>query len=175
MRGPVSRCAIHVLSLCPIAPGCNGLRYPPLTAILLHSNRPVKEQVIQLDTLRINDIDRVGGKNASLGERIGQLFSVGIQIPLGFATTAAAYRDFLHANDLQDRIKTILDSIDIDDVTALVKAGATIRGWLLETSLPRVLEQEIRGAYRTLGESPEVALAFRSSATGQARPAASFA
>ena len=80
------------------------------------------EQVIPLDTLRIDDVDRVGGKNASLGEMIGHLFSVGIQVPLGFATTAGAYRDFLRANNLHDRIKTILDSIDIDDVTALAKA-----------------------------------------------------
>ncbi|SVB66492.1 uncharacterized protein METZ01_LOCUS219346, partial [marine metagenome] len=127
----------------------------------------VKEQVIPLDTLRIDDVDRVGGKNASLGEMIGQLFSVGIQVPLGFATTAAAYRDFLSANNLHDRIKTILDSIDIDDVTALAKAGATIRGWLLETPLPRVLEQEIRDAYRALGESSEIAVAVRSSATAE--------
>ena len=52
MRGLGSRCAIHVLSLCHFAPGCNGLGYPSLTAILLHSNRPMKEQVIPLDTLR---------------------------------------------------------------------------------------------------------------------------
>ena len=175
MRGLGSRCAIHVLSLCHFAPGCNGLGYPSLTAILLHSNRPMKEQIIPLDTLRIGDVDRVGGKNASLGEMIGQLFSVGIQVPLGFATTAAAYRNFLRANDLQDRINTILDSIDIDDVAALAKAGATIRGWLLETPLPRVLEQEIRDAYRTLGESPEVAVAVRSSATVEDLPEASFA
>ena len=135
----------------------------------------MKEQVIPLDTLRIDDVDRVGGKNASLGEMIGQLFSVGIQVPLGFATTAAAYRDFLRANDLQDRINTILDSIDIDDVTTLAKAGATIRGWLLETPLPQELEQEIRDAYRTLGESTEIAVAVRSSATAEDLPEASFA
>ena len=135
----------------------------------------MKEQVIPLDTLRIDDVDRVGGKNASLGEMISQLFSVGIQVPLGFATTAAAYRDFLRANDLQDQINTILDSIDIDDVTALAKAGATIRGWLLETPLPQELEQEIRDAYRTLGESPEIAVAVRSSATAEDLPEASFA
>ena len=91
----------------------------------------MKEQIIPLDALRIDDVDLVGGKNASLGEMIGHLFSVGIQIPQGFATTAAAYRDFLRANDLQNRINTILNSIDVDDVTALAKAGDTIRGWLL--------------------------------------------
>jgi pyruvate,water dikinase len=135
----------------------------------------VKEQVIPLDILRIDDVSLVGGKNASLGEMIGQLSSVGIQVPLGFATTAAAYRDFLRTNNLQDRIKTILDSIDVDDVTGLAKAGAMIRGWILETPLPQALEREIRDAYRALSESPEVAVAVRSSATAEDLPEASFA
>lgn len=135
----------------------------------------MKEQVIPLDILRIDDVSLVGGKNASLGEMIGQLSSVGIQVPLGFATTAAAYRDFLRTNNLQDRIKTILDSIDVDDVTGLAKAGAMIRGWILETPLPQALEREIRDAYRALSESPEVAVAVRSSATAEDLPEASFA
>jgi pyruvate,water dikinase len=135
----------------------------------------MKEQVIPLDTLRITDIDRVGGKNASLGEMIGQLFSVGIKVPRGFATTAAGYRELLGANDLQNRINKILDSINVDDVAALTKAGSMIRAWILATPLPQVLEREIREAYRTLGESLEVAVAVRSSATTEDLPEASFA
>jgi pyruvate,water dikinase len=135
----------------------------------------MKEQIIPLDALRIDDVGLVGGKNASLGEMIGQLSSVGIKVPMGFATTAEAYREFLRTNNLQDHIKSILDSINIDDVTALTRAGAAIRSSILDTPLPRALEQEIREAYLALSKSPEVAVAVRSSATAEDLPEASFA
>jgi pyruvate, water dikinase len=133
-------------------------------------------RVVPFDSLRMTDVDRVGGKNASLGEMISQLSGAGIRVPGGFATTAHAYREFLAHEGLAQRIASRLSSLDIDDVSALARAGAEIRGWLVGAPLPPTLEAEVRDAYATLvAESPNVTLAVRSSATAEDLPDASFA
>jgi len=81
--------------------------------------------VIRLDQLGMQDVEIVGGKNASLGEMIGNLAELGVRVPGGFATTAAAYRDFLDTDQLGVRIHALLDSLDVDDIDALTQAG----GW----------------------------------------------
>ena len=73
------------------------------------------------------DVDEVGGKNASLGEMISQLAPAGIRVPGGFATTAAAFREFWSHNDLADKIKQTLGRLDVDDVRELARVGAEIR------------------------------------------------
>ena len=73
-----------------------------------------QERVVGLERLRLRDVDRVGGKNASLGEMIGQLAAKGIRVPGGFATTAFAYREFLSANGLEQRIRDALANLNID-------------------------------------------------------------
>ena len=83
--------------------------------------------VIKLDELGIQDIEIVGGKNASLGEMIANLSGLGVTVPGGFATTAAAYRAFLQTDNLDQRISAVLDELDVDDISALAKAGASIR------------------------------------------------
>ncbi|MDP2785372.1 MAG: PEP/pyruvate-binding domain-containing protein, partial [Sulfurimicrobium sp.] len=89
------------------------------------------------------DVGQVGGKNASLGEMISQLAQAGVRVPGGFATTAAAYRDFLAQDGLAQRIEQILATLDIKDVAALAETGAQIRGWIVATPLPPRLQQEI--------------------------------
>jgi pyruvate,water dikinase len=78
----------------------------------------------------MTDVDKVGGKNSSLGEMISQLADTGVRVPGGFATTADAYRVFLAQSGLDAKINAVLDSLDVDDVNALVKTGAEIRQWI---------------------------------------------
>jgi pyruvate,water dikinase len=125
----------------------------------------------------MNDVDKVGGKNASLGEMISQLADSGVRVPGGFATTAQAYRDFLGHQGLDRRINALLDNLDIEDVEALAATGATIRGWIAEQPFPDRLEREIEAHYHALAGSGEADASFavRSSATAEDLPDASFA
>src|SRR5215208_788965 len=104
--------------------------------------------VLALDALRMSDVERVGGKNASLGEMISQLAEHGVRVPGGFATTAAAYRDFIRGAGLDARIAERLATLDVDDVSALAKAGTEIRGWITAADLPHELAAQIESAYR---------------------------
>ena len=127
--------------------------------------------------LRMTDVEEVGGKNASLGEMISQLSTAGVRVPGGFATTAEAYRAFLAHNGLADKINARLSNLDVDDVDTLLKTGAEIRQWVVETPFPEQLEKEIAVHYAALiAESgPEASFAVRSSATAEDLPDASFA
>ena len=80
-----------------------------------------------LDDLRMTDVPDYGGKNASLGELLGNLAEKGVQVPGGVATSAQAFRDFLSLNKLTERVATRLAGLDVDDVQALTSAGAEIR------------------------------------------------
>ena len=133
--------------------------------------------VVPFSKLRMTDLESVGGKNASLGEMLSQLAAVGIRVPDGFATTAAAFRDFLDAGDLRGRIGAALNALDVEDVRALAEVGARIRGWVVETPLPTQLEHEIRNKYQELVKeySGDISVAVRSSATAEDLPDASFA
>ena len=133
------------------------------------------ENVVRLEDLRIADVPRVGGKNASLGEMIGGLAARGIRVPGGFATTTAAYRGFLAGNGLAARIEARLAALDPDDVEALARCGAEIRQWIVDAPLPGQLEAEIATAYRELMKAGEHPVAVRSSATAEDLPDASFA
>ncbi|MDA9004050.1 phosphoenolpyruvate synthase [bacterium] len=132
--------------------------------------------VIWFDDLGMNDVDRVGGKNASLGEMISNLANAGVTVPGGFATTAEAYREFLQYEGLKGRIDEQLNSLDVDDVKALAKMGASIRQSVIDAPFPAQLEQNIREAYKTLcGDQGDLSIAVRSSATAEDLPDASFA
>ena len=131
--------------------------------------------VFPFSQLRMTDVDRVGGKNASLGELLSQLTSAGIRVPDGFATTAEAFRLFLKEGGLEDRIHARLAKLDVDDVKALAAAGAEIRGWIEEAPFPAELEKEIREFYEWLREGRDISVAVRSSATAEDLPDASFA
>ena len=135
------------------------------------------EYVIWFDSLGMEDVNRVGGKNASLGEMISGLSSAGVRVPNGFATTAFAFREFLRHNSLAERVNSLLARLDVDDINALKEAGATIRQWIIETPFPEELQQAITSAYRRLEQESgaEVAFAVRSSATAEDLPDASFA
>ncbi len=134
--------------------------------------------VLWLDNLRMTDLARVGGKNASLGEMIGNLAQLGVSVPGGFATTADAYKTYLEKSGLAERIRQRLASLDVEDVDALVAAGTEIRSWIVDTALPDDLAQAIRDAYARLCKdagTDDIAVAVRSSATAEDLPDASFA
>lgn len=132
-------------------------------------------QVISLDKLGKNDIDKVGGKNASLGEIISHLTDLGVSVPGGFATTSEAFNKFLIGTGLQNKIKDALQGLDVDDVAALTATGKKIRDMIIEQELPKDLEQEIREAFAEMSQGEDIAVAVRSSATAEDLPDASFA
>ena len=131
--------------------------------------------VLKLEELGMKDIETVGGKNASLGEMISNLAGLGVVVPGGFATTSAAYRDFLQTGGLDDRIHNLLSSLDVDDIGALTSAGKSIRDWILETELPERLMADILLAWEEMSGGKDIAVAVRSSATAEDLPDASFA
>jgi pyruvate,water dikinase len=135
------------------------------------------EYVCRFCDLGIDDVPLVGGKNASLGEMYQTLSSEGVRVPNGFATTAQAYRDYLTHNKLRQPIEQALAQLDIEDVDALAKTGAQIRGWIVDAELPPRLASEITAAYTEMcaeyGTDTDVAV--RSSATAEDLPDASFA
>ncbi|WP_347554434.1 phosphoenolpyruvate synthase [Robbsia sp. KACC 23696] len=133
--------------------------------------------VLPFEQLRKEDVDTVGGKNSSLGEMISQLADAGVAVPTGFATTAQAFRDFLHFNDLTARIADKLIGLDVDNVKVLAESGKLIRQWIIDAPLQPELEKQIREQFDVLtGSSPaELSFAVRSSATAEDLPDASFA
>ncbi len=133
--------------------------------------------VIWFDELRMTDVERVGGKNASLGEMISQLASSGVRVPGGFATTAQAYRDFLAHNGLADNISAMLKKLDVDNVSELMRVGKEIRQLIVETPFPEKLQTEIKTAYDHMvaDSGADISVAVRSSATAEDLPDASFA
>ncbi len=131
------------------------------------------EVVIPFERLGMHDVETVGGKNASIGEMIGSLSRLGVKVPGGFATTAAAYRATLAHEGLDERIRKALADLDVDDVVKLAEVGAQIRSWILAAPLPPALEQAVREGYRLFGAN--AAVAVRSSATAEDLPEASFA
>jgi pyruvate, water dikinase len=138
----------------------------------------LSDLVLWLDALRMSDLGKVGGKNASLGEMIGNLARLGVSVPGGFATTADAFRDHLENTGLAKRIRERLSTLDVENVDALTVAGKEIRGWVIDTTLPADLDKAIREAYVKLCKdagADDVAVAVRSSATAEDLPDASFA
>ena len=135
------------------------------------------EYVISLEKLCMEDVGRVGGKNASLGEMLQNLAPLGVSVPGGFATTADAYREFLAHDGLQDKINDRLRDLDVDDVGQLQKTGQEIRDWIMTIPYPAAMEQAIDEAYAGLEKEygAETTYAVRSSATAEDLPDASFA
>jgi pyruvate, water dikinase len=133
--------------------------------------------ILWFEEIGIQDIAKVGGKNASLGEMIRELSEGGVKVPNGFAITAQAYYFFIKEAGLEKKLKNIFDHLDTDDIYNLSHRGAQARSLLLHASFPPELEQQIVSAYRKLCEEygPDTDCAVRSSATAEDLPDASFA
>ena len=131
--------------------------------------------IISLSDCRISDINLVGGKNASLGEMIGNLSKAGVSVPGGFAITSNAYKQFISQNNLDKQIYTLLDTLDASNVNELTKTGAKIRSLILNQEFPEDLVKSIEGAWIALKNNKKIEVAVRSSATAEDLPEASFA
>ncbi|MEN9728224.1 MAG: Pyruvate, water dikinase, partial [Pseudomonadota bacterium] len=137
----------------------------------------MSDYIVSLDQTGMDQIERVGGKNASLGEMIRHLSQAGVRVPGGFATTSVAFQHFLDQGGLAERIKRRLETLDTNDVIALAAAGREIRQWVVETPLQPALEKAIDDAYAAMsaGSGDGFSVAVRSSATAEDLPTASFA
>jgi len=137
----------------------------------------LSDSIRWLKDLRLLDLNDVGGKNASLGEMIGNLANLGVSVPGGFATTAQAFNDFLEQSGLAASIYQRLSSLDTDDVETLSRVGRVIREEIVATQLTPGLNNAIISAYAQLEleNGANVAVAVRSSATAEDLPDASFA
>jgi len=138
---------------------------------------PVMSFILPFSAIRLADLPSVGGKNASLGEMVNGLASLGVRVPDGFAVTAEAYRHFLRENGLTERIDQAIAGLDATRLDRLEETGSLIRQWIEEAEMPADLAEEIRDAYRAreseYGANYDVAV--RSSATAEDLPDASFA
>ncbi len=136
----------------------------------------MQDYIVWFDQLGMNDVERVGGKNASLGEMISHLSSAGVRVPGGFATTSKAYWEFLSTNGLNDKINATLAKLDVNDVNELARVGAEIRSWVMQAPFPEKLNQSLEQAFAQLQDgNQDLAVAVRSSATAEDLPEASFA
>jgi pyruvate,water dikinase len=133
---------------------------------------------LELHQVTLEDLNLVGGKNASLGEMIRNLASLGISIPLGFAITVDAYWEFLDHNKLKEKIHRAIEGIDMDNLISLRKGGMQIRQMIRNGKFPSQLEQEIIDRYKQLSlryNQDATDVAVRSSATAEDLPDTSFA
>ena len=138
----------------------------------------MKEYILSLKNVGMNDVDKVGGKNASLGEMIKHLDEAGVLVPGGFATTAEAFRDFLECDNLGNNINNRLDSLDVSDIGELVVVGKEIRQSILDAKFSEEFLEQIKVAFSLMESSysgNEFSVAVRSSATAEDLPTASFA
>ncbi|WP_318412048.1 phosphoenolpyruvate synthase [Photobacterium leiognathi] len=136
----------------------------------------MQKHTLWFNTLSMNDVNQVGGKNASLGEMVSNLSNAGVSVPNGFATTSHAFHEFLEYEGLNNRIYDLLGTLDVNDVDALRETGSTIRNWILDAPFPLELEQSIRRDYLELIDGNQaLSVAVRSSATAEDLPDASFA
>lgn len=136
----------------------------------------MQDLTLWFNTLSMNDVDKVGGKNASLGEMVSNLANAGVSVPNGFATTSYAFQQFLKHDGLNDRIYELLNKLNVEDIDALRETGATLRQWILDAPFPAELEENIRRDYAELiDNNEELSVAVRSSATAEDLPDASFA
>ncbi|MSP09691.1 MAG: phosphoenolpyruvate synthase [Flavobacteriaceae bacterium] len=134
--------------------------------------------IINLNEVSLKDINLVGGKNASLGEMIQNIESMGIKVPNGFAVTTNAYRDFIDFNGLQEQVVNLVSGLDDGNLPELRRVGAEVRQLIRNGIFPPKIKEEIRERYQQLSESygqNMIDVAVRSSATAEDLPDASFA
>lgn len=152
-----------------------------IAASVISGSRPLRKTRImstfikKFNSISIDDIAEVGGKNASLGEMYNRLTLKGINIPNGFAISTAAFRHFIEYNKLDGVHKKILGQLDRSGYSNLNKIGDQLRDLILTARMPNDLAECIVAAYKALSEQGEAEVAVRSSATAEDLPQASFA
>jgi pyruvate, water dikinase len=148
---------------------------PTPTPFFMHAKRT---HTLELHEVTLEDLNLVGGKNASLGEMLRNLSSLGISIPFGFAITVDAYWEFLKHNKLEESIRESIKAIDMDNLISLRKGGMQVRQLIRNGKFPKDLENEIINRYKKLSNmynQDATDVAVRSSATAEDLPDTSFA
>lgn len=135
----------------------------------------MKDHIKKFDSIGIQDIPAVGGKNASLGEMYNQLTQKGVRIPNGFATTSKVFWQFLDQNNIRETLKNILAGLDRKTYANLDLIGERARNCILESVLSPSFAKSVRKAYKSLCGKEDWPVAVRSSATAEDLPDASFA
>jgi len=130
---------------------------------------------MRFNNIGINDVARVGGKNASLGELYNQLANKKVAVPPGFATTAEAFWLFIDGNHLREKLIELLGYLDRAAYSNLAYIGKQARSLILNASLPDELAAAILQEYKHLCGDTYFEVAVRSSATAEDLPQASFA
>lgn len=135
----------------------------------------MEPRIKKFSEVGIKDIAIVGGKNASLGEMFNHLLSKGVRVPNGFATTSAAFWEYLKENNIQIALEDLLSQLDRTDYYNLNSIGKQARNLILSGEFTAAFQAEIKAAYRILCNDASCATAVRSSATAEDLPDASFA
>ncbi len=136
------------------------------------------EHLLWFDQIGLNDVSKVGGKNASLGEMLRHLADKGIRVPEGFAVSTKAFRWFVESAGLDEQIKDTLEGVDPDNPSDVSERGRKIRRAFLDAEFPGELRREIAYGYWELGRRlglRDPSVAIRSSATTEDLDGASFA
>jgi pyruvate,water dikinase len=142
------------------------------------SAKKTNEQLLWFEEITLKDLPKVGGKNASLGEMIRHLTSMGIKVPEGFAVTTKAFTEFVDYSALEGKINAALEGLDPDNPSDVAERGKKVRKMFLESAFPPELQREIEYGYWELGRKlniPNPSVAIRSSATSEDLEGASFA
>ncbi|RKS53713.1 phosphoenolpyruvate synthase [Gillisia mitskevichiae] len=135
----------------------------------------MKKLIVTFSELGLKDLSIVGGKNASLGEMYNQLSDQGILIPNGFATTSSAFWQFLHENNIEDKLQVLLKGLNRETFANLHEIGEKARKFILDSKFSEAFSEEIFKAYQNLTNNELSEVAVRSSATAEDLPQASFA
>lgn len=118
------------------------------------------------------DIPKVGGKGANLGEMV----NAGFPVPNGFAVTVTSYSEFLLENNLASQITNILKVTNVENPEELAAAAKKIQKAIVRGRVPDRVVSETVKAYKALsGFLRNSLVAVRSSATAEDLPTASFA
>ena len=124
--------------------------------------------VVWFNEVTRNDVPVVGGKGANLGE----MTNAEIPIPPGFIVTSGAYSNFLQQTKLTDKIRHLLQSVDVNNSKQLQTVSAKVRQTISNAPMPPEIAEAIEQAYIEMGRG---LVAVRSSATAEDLPEASFA
>lgn len=136
---------------------------------------PKNDYIKWFSDIRKGDVCLAGGKCANLGE----LRSIGMPVPDGFAITTQAYIKFIQATGISDSIDVIMENLqkDLSNMDRISEASKRIRSIVEQAKIPDELALEIKEAYNKLVGKDEFidSVAVRSSGTQEDSADASFA
>ncbi len=136
-----------------------------------------EEYIRWLEDVAHEDVETVGAKNATLGDMMRNLKQHEIPFPQGFATTAQAYKDFIHNNNMETEMQSLFEDYRKERISA-EEVSRSIHHLFKSARFPARLAQEMEKAHEHLSKSQgddSPAVAVRSSATAEDLPQASFA